>query len=107
MLSILKMLSFFLVAEALTGLIYHRPAGENFSFCVQFSFILNLPKVVHAQKSIFQKHCVSFLCLVYNVGSMVIWHFNVQKLGLDRTISSQKKPLRNDSHQNLISPQMM
>ena len=27
-----KMLSFFLVAEALTGLIYHRPPGENSSF---------------------------------------------------------------------------
>ena len=26
-----KMLSFSLVAEALTGLIYHRPSGENFS----------------------------------------------------------------------------
>ena len=26
------MLSFSLVAEALTGLIYHRPSGENFSF---------------------------------------------------------------------------
>ena len=32
MLSVLKMLSFFLVAEALTGLIYHRLAGENSSF---------------------------------------------------------------------------
>ena len=30
--SILKMLSFFLIAEALTGLIYHRAADENFSF---------------------------------------------------------------------------
>ena len=27
-----KMLSFFLIAEVLTGLIYHRPAGENSSF---------------------------------------------------------------------------
>ena len=27
-----KMLSFFLVAEALTGLIYHRPPGENSRF---------------------------------------------------------------------------
>ena len=27
-----KMLSFSLVAEALAGLIYHRPSGENFSF---------------------------------------------------------------------------
>ena len=27
-----KMLSFFMVAEALTGLIYYRPAGENSSF---------------------------------------------------------------------------
>ena len=26
-----KMLSFSQVAEALTGLIYHRPSGENFS----------------------------------------------------------------------------
>ena len=26
------MLSFSLVAEALMGLIYHRPSGENFSF---------------------------------------------------------------------------
>ena len=32
MLGILKMLSIFLVAEALTGLIYHRPVGENFNF---------------------------------------------------------------------------
>ena len=32
MLSILKMLSFHLVEEALTALIYHRPAGENSSF---------------------------------------------------------------------------
>ena len=32
MLSISKMLSFSLVAEALTGLTYHRPAGENSSF---------------------------------------------------------------------------
>ena len=31
------MLSFFLVAEALTGLIYHRPSGENSNF--QFKFI--------------------------------------------------------------------
>ena len=31
-----KMLSFFLVAEALTGLICHRPSGENSSF--QFSW---------------------------------------------------------------------
>ena len=30
-----KMLSFSLVAEALTGLIYHRPSGENSNF--QFS----------------------------------------------------------------------
>ena len=29
-----KMLSFSLVAEALMGLIYHRPSGENFSFAV-------------------------------------------------------------------------
>ena len=28
------MLSFSLVAEALTGLIYHRPSGENSSFAV-------------------------------------------------------------------------
>ena len=27
-----KMLSFSLVAEAIAGLIYHRPSGENFSF---------------------------------------------------------------------------
>ena len=27
-----KMLSFSLVAEALTGLIYHRPSGENSKF---------------------------------------------------------------------------
>ena len=27
-----KMLCFFLIAEALTGLIYHRPPGENSSF---------------------------------------------------------------------------
>ena len=33
-----KMLSFFLIAEVLTGLIYHRPAGENTSF--QYSSIL-------------------------------------------------------------------
>ena len=33
MLSILKMLSFFLVAEALTDLIYHRPTGK-FQFLV-------------------------------------------------------------------------
>ena len=32
MLSILKTLNFSLVAEALTGLIYHRPAGENSTF---------------------------------------------------------------------------
>ena len=32
MLSILKMLNFFLVAEALTGLIYHRPTGKDASF---------------------------------------------------------------------------
>ena len=32
MLSILKTLSFSLAAEALKGLIYHRPAGENSSF---------------------------------------------------------------------------
>ena len=32
MLSIPKTLSFVLVAEALTGLIYHRPAGKNSSF---------------------------------------------------------------------------
>ena len=32
MLSILKTLSFFLIAEALTGLIYHRPVDENSSF---------------------------------------------------------------------------
>ena len=30
LLSVLKMLSFFLVAETLTGLTYHRPVGENF-----------------------------------------------------------------------------
>ena len=30
-----KMLSFFVVAEALMGMIYHRPLGENSSF--QFS----------------------------------------------------------------------
>ena len=29
------MLSFALVAEALTGLIYHRPSGENSSFVFQ------------------------------------------------------------------------
>ena len=29
------MLSFSLVAEALTDLIYHRPSGENFSFVIQ------------------------------------------------------------------------
>ena len=33
--SILKMLSFFLVVEALTGLIYRRPPDENSNF--QFS----------------------------------------------------------------------
>ena len=32
MLSILKTLSLSLVAEALTGLIYHRPTGENSTF---------------------------------------------------------------------------
>ena len=32
MLSILKTLSFFLVAEAITGLTYHHPVGENSSF---------------------------------------------------------------------------
>ena len=37
MLSILKMLRFFPVAEALTGLIYHRPTHQNSSFlsCLQ------------------------------------------------------------------------
>ena len=43
MLSILKGLSFFLVAEALMGLIYHRPAGENpgFSKSAVNSLIIN------------------------------------------------------------------
>ena len=30
-----SMLSFSLVAEALAGLIYHRPSGENFSFLLR------------------------------------------------------------------------
>ena len=33
------MLSFSLVAEALTGLIYHRPLGENLSFVV-YTFLM-------------------------------------------------------------------
>ena len=36
-----KMSSFFLVAEALTGLVYHCPLGENSSF--QFSGLKNTP----------------------------------------------------------------
>ena len=39
MLNTLKMLSFFLVAETLTGLIYHRPRGRKF----QFQFSSHLP----------------------------------------------------------------
>ena len=46
----------------------------------------------------------SFLCLVYNAGSMVIWHLNVQKFWLDQTFSSQKKPIRNNYHWNVMSP---
>ena len=34
------MLSFFLVAEAFTGLIYHRPTGENSRFLQLMSKIL-------------------------------------------------------------------
>ena len=33
---LMKMLSFSLVAEALTGLIYHRPSGENSKFLPSF-----------------------------------------------------------------------
>ena len=35
------MLSFSLVAEALTGLIYYRPSGENFSFVCFVNYGLN------------------------------------------------------------------
>ena len=37
MLSILETLNFSLVAEALTGLIYHRPWGENSSFALHIA----------------------------------------------------------------------
>ena len=38
-----KMLSFSQVAEALMGLIYHRPSGENFSSVLQVHNILQVP----------------------------------------------------------------
>ena len=47
-----KMLSFSLVAEALTGLIYHRPSGENSKF-------LPLPKVA----KVLEKKNNSFLII--------------------------------------------
>ena len=43
MLSILKTLIFFLVADALTGLIYHRPAGENSCFSSNEVFVTQRP----------------------------------------------------------------
>ena len=50
MLSILKALSFSLVAEALTGLIYHRPAGESSSFSQSYFLF-------HALLLFFMKYC--------------------------------------------------
>ena len=51
MLSILKMLSFFLVAEALRGLIYHRSVDENFSF----QFINSISSAVEEQEAFMEK----------------------------------------------------
>ena len=50
MLSILKALSFSLVAEALTGLIYHRPAGESSGFSQSYFLF-------HALLLFFMKYC--------------------------------------------------
>ena len=38
------MLSFSLVAEALAGLIYHRPLGENFSFLKKYKIEIEMDK---------------------------------------------------------------
>ena len=45
MLSTLKMSSFFLVAEALMGLIYRHPAGENSSFSSALTFDFSFAQV--------------------------------------------------------------
>ena len=54
MLSILNMLSFFLVAEALTGLIYHHSMGENSSF--QFSSVQFIFPVFRQKCEVSQNH---------------------------------------------------
>ena len=54
------MLSFSLVAEALTGLIYHRPSGESSKFLPSFrSCMLHLIKGVLHKKQAFQQHVVN------------------------------------------------
>ena len=42
------MLSFSLVAEALLGLIYHRPSDENFSFVVVPDYVTFLNQVTYS-----------------------------------------------------------
>ena len=65
MLSILKTLSFSLVTEALTGLKYHRPLGENSNF--QFTPFLMMrevsletsPKNIMIQDMISSENCMN------------------------------------------------
>ena len=57
------MLSCFMVAEASTGLIYHRPLGENSSFQFQLflSFLIFKKEPNHKFFKSFENHIVSFI----------------------------------------------
>ena len=71
MLSILKMLSFFLVTQALAGLIYHRPVGENFS--LQYTLCLMMGEVsletslksIMNQDMINSENSIRLFCEIY------------------------------------------
>ena len=57
MLSIFKMLSFFSGSRALTGLIYHRPAGESstfhFTLCQIMGNVANINRLVQDKINLF------------------------------------------------------
>ena len=70
MLSILKMLHFFLAAEALMSLIYHCPTGENSNFCSSY-FETNYYVQKHTMVPVFTIFPTSFSLSVKNF----LFHF--------------------------------
>ena len=96
-----KMLSFFLVAEALTGLIYHRPPGENSSFHFTEIHLFE----IYLGCTVLQEHrqdkCEEFSKFPFKVMipsfKMLLSNFSIQEQGNCRTYNL------NQSHYRIIS----